>query len=111
VGSDGTEDGITSDPPRDPLEAAPNDPLFSSCDNTVATLDGPKYAVLIDCGEGPDSETGPLDCDWWRPPARPASAAALRERSELAAAARRFADGGEAARLRERAAELSGTGD
>jgi hypothetical protein len=111
VGSDGTEDGITSDPPRDPLEAAPNDPLYSSCDNTVATLADAKYTILIDCSEGPDSETGPLDCDWWRPPPRPASAAALRERTELAEAARRFADSGEAERLRERAAELTGTSD
>jgi hypothetical protein len=111
TGSDGTADSITSDPPRDPLAAAPNDPLFESCDNTVSVLDGTKYTILIDCGEGPDDETGALDCDWWRAPPQPASAAAVHERQQLERAAERFAASEEAERLRERAAELTGTDD
>ena len=111
TGSDGTEDGVTSDPSRDPLEALPNDPLYESCDNTVAMLDGTKYTILIDCSEGPDDETGPLDCDWWQPPAQPQTAAAEAQQAELERAAQRFEGSEEAERLRERAAELTGTGD
>jgi hypothetical protein len=111
TGFDGTEDGITSNPPRDPLEAAPNHPLFEGCDNVVTVLDAAKYAILIDCSEGPDEETGPLDCDWWRSPPQPASATATSQGRELLQAAQRFADTGEAERLRERAAELTGTDD
>jgi hypothetical protein len=111
IGPDGTEDSITSDPPRDPLEAAPNDPLYESCDNTVSVLDGAKITILIDCGEGPDDETGALDCDWWRTPPQPGSAAAMRERHQLERAGQRFAASEEAERLRERAAQLTGTDD
>jgi hypothetical protein len=65
-----------------------------------------KEAYLVDCSEGPDEDTGPLDCDWWGPPPRPGSSAARSRSREFAVAARAFEGTEEAERLRRRMAEL-----
>jgi hypothetical protein len=68
----------------------------------VGNGDPAKEQYLVDCAEGPDDETGALDCDWWTPPPRPGSAAARRRSAEFRRAARRFALTNEGIRLRER---------
>ena len=40
--------------------------------------DPAKTEYLVDCSNGPDTDTSPLACDWWVPPAKPGSAAAQR---------------------------------
>jgi hypothetical protein len=73
---------------------------------SVGTGDLAKEAYLVDCSEGPDDDTGPLDCDWWGTPPRPGSAAARSRSREFAAAARAYEGTEEAERLRQRMAEL-----
>ena len=65
-----------------------------------------KERYLVDCSEGPDEDTGPLDCDWWSTPPRPGSAAAVNNRAAFARAARRFAETARAQRLRSRMTDL-----
>jgi hypothetical protein len=61
---------------------------------------------LIECSNGPDDDTGPMDCDWWQPPPKPGSAAAKRKLHRTAVAAERWAQSPEAAELRDRLQEL-----
>jgi hypothetical protein len=70
-----------------------------------------KLAYLIDCGNGPDEDTGPTDCDWWTRPARPGSPAARTTVLSRAAAARAFERSPEADALRKRLAELMRRGE
>ncbi|MDX6671429.1 MAG: hypothetical protein QOI91_1792 [Solirubrobacteraceae bacterium] len=75
---------------------------------SVGNGDAAKEAYLVDCSEGPDTDTSPLACDWWTPPARPGSAAARARSREVADASERFRHTPEAAALRERMAALVG---
>jgi Right handed beta helix region len=102
TGSDGTEASVTG--PGGP--GMPPDMLPSDCASSVGPGDGAKTNYLIDCSDGPDEETGPLDCDWWQPPPPPQSAAAAREQRRAARAAARWEQSAEADALRDRLAEL-----
>jgi Right handed beta helix region len=101
------EAGRTPGIPPNPLPdcAGGQDPGLS-----VGTGDVAKEAYLVDCSEGPDEETGPLDCDWWTPPPPPGSAAARARQLEFARAALAFEGTPEALRLRGRMEELAGGG-
>jgi Right handed beta helix region len=101
TGPDGTESSVTGPGPGDPPDVLPSD-----CATSVAPGDLTKLLILLDCSEGPDDETGPLDCDWWQPPAQPTSALALQQQRQLERAARRFQTTDEAQALRERMAEF-----
>jgi hypothetical protein len=104
TGADGTAGSVTG-----PGAGAPLDVLPSDCASSVGLGDAAKEAILLDCSEGPDDETGPLDCDWWRTPAQPRSAAAAAQARAVDRAAKRFEDTEEADRLRDRIAEFTGT--
>jgi hypothetical protein len=85
-----------------PGAGAPPDLLPSDCATSVGNGDVFKEAILVDCSEGPDEDTGPTDCPWWQTPPRPGSAEARDERQETASAGRRFESSDEADALRER---------
>jgi len=76
-------------------------------DLSIGLGDVAKEYYLVDCSEGPDENTGPLDCDWWTAPDRPGSAAARRRSREVARASRAFAGTPEAQRLRQRMEALA----
>jgi hypothetical protein len=101
TGPDGTEGSVTGPGAGDPPDILPSD-----CVTSVGPGDLTKLLILLDCSEGPDDETGPLDCDWWQPPAQPASALARGQERALERAARRFQATEEAAALRERVADF-----
>ena len=64
-------------------------PRPTSCPPTATTPgigDTAKLAIELDCADGPDEDTGPLDCPWWRIPPKPAGGAARREAAEVRAA-------------------------
>ena len=44
--------------------------------SSVGAGDVAKVAYALDCSNGPDKDTGPMDCDWWAAPAKPGSAEA-----------------------------------
>ena len=116
LGFDGTPGSVTGagDAGRTP-GMPPN--LLPDCaggtqpDSSVGNGDVAKEAYLLDCSEGPDEETGPLDCDWWEPPAEPGSRAAQERREAFATAAREFEGTAEAARLEARMLELAAGAD
>jgi len=76
-------------------------------DLSVGTSNVTKEAYLVECSEGPDEDTGPLDCDWWTTPPRPGSAEAQARRRAVERAAREFETTPEAQRLRERMRALT----
>jgi hypothetical protein len=80
--------------------------LPSDCDTSVGNNDAAKLAYLIDCGEGPDADTGPTDCDWWTVPARPGSPAAQSVGLGRAEAARAFERSPQSKALKKRLDEL-----
>lgn len=86
VGPDGTAGSITG-----PGAGTPPDALPSDCGTSVGTGDLLKEAYLLECSNGPDDDTGPLDCDWWRPAPQPMSAAAKRLAGNRERAGRQFA--------------------
>jgi hypothetical protein len=107
-GPDGTAGSITG-----PGAGSPPDVLPSNCATSVGGGDGAKTQYLIECSNGPDNDTGPLDCDWWRPAPKPASPAAKAATVERERAFSRFArtDRGHALLDRmERLAGLEGGG-
>ena len=63
--------------------------LPSNCGTSLGSNDPAKLAYLAECGNGPDEDTGPNDCDWWTLPPRPGSGAqrARPSRGAIAAAA------------------------
>ena len=71
TGSNGKAGSVTG--PGDAGRTAGNPPqvLPSNCAKSVGNNDTPKIVYLLDCGNGPDEDTGPTDCDWWTRPARP----------------------------------------
>lgn len=113
TGPNGSESGVTGAgeagrTPGVPPNRLPNCNDGESPEMSVGNGDVAKEAYLIDCSMGPDEDMGPLDCDWWDTPARPASFAARQASRRFAAAAREFATTPEARRLRERVAEMIG---
>ncbi len=102
TGVDGTAASVTG--PGSP--SSPPDVLPSSCDTSVGQGDGARTQYLIECSNGPDDDTGPMDCDWWQPPAKPGSAAAKRKLHRTAAATARWSKSPEAAELQARLQEL-----
>jgi hypothetical protein len=71
TGSDGTAASVTGPGPAGRLPGDPPQTLPSDCATSVGPFDAAKLTYLIDCSEGPDTETGPADCDWWTLPSRP----------------------------------------
>lgn len=76
-------------------------------DLSIGNGDVAKELYLVDCSEGPDEDTGPLDCDWWTAPDRPGSAEAESRSREVARASEAFAGTPEAQRLRQRMEALA----
>jgi hypothetical protein len=104
TGSDGTASVTgpgTSKPPSLPPDVLPSD-----CATSVGQGDLSREAYLVECSNGPDEDTGPLDCDWWQRPPQPASAAAKRDQRAEAKAAAEFEDSPEAAALQARIDQL-----
>ena len=99
------EAGRTPGTPPNPL---PNCAGGTSKESSVGLGDPAKERYLVDCSEGPDTDTGPLDCDWWTTPRKPGSAAASARAAEFSAAAQRYASSKEGIRMRERMAKLAG---
>ena len=89
-GSDGTAASVTGPGEAGRLPGDPPQVLPSDCATSVGNDDLAKLAYLIDCGNGPDEDTGPTDCDWWTPaapagqPRRQQSAALSRARAAQA---------------------------
>jgi Right handed beta helix region len=102
TGTDGTAGSITG--PGTP--SSPPDVLPTDCNTSVGQGDPVRTAYLIECSNGPDDDTGPMDCDWWQAPAKPGSAAAKRTLHRTAVAAERWAASPEADELRGRLTEL-----
>jgi hypothetical protein len=112
TGPDGTPASVTG--PGDAGRAPGLPPnLLPDCgsgeneDLSIGNGDVAKEAYLVDCAEGPDDETGPLDCDWYTPPPRPGSPEAAARSREVAAASRQFEATAEAQRLRKRMQALA----
>jgi hypothetical protein len=103
TGADGTAASVTGPGPAGRLPATPPQVLPSDCATSAGSNDPAKLAYLVECGDGPDEDTGPADCDWWALPARPRSAAAARRPAPRGTAARK------AAAARAAAAETGGT--
>jgi hypothetical protein len=106
TGTDGTAASVTGPGEAGRLPGSPPQVLPSDCATSVGNDDLAKLLYLIDCGDGPDEDTGPTDCDWWQLPAQPGTAAANAAKLD-AAAAREFEDSPEAKVLRKRVAELT----
>ena len=66
TGADGTAASVTG--PGDPGSAARR-PAVGLRDERRPRATSPRTRYLVDCSNGPDEDTGPLDCDWWQPPA------------------------------------------
>jgi hypothetical protein len=106
TGPDGSAGSVTGPGDAGRLPGAPPQVLPSNCATSTGNDDVAKLAYLIDCGNGPDEDTGPTDCDWWTRPARPGSAAARGNTLGRTAASEAFDKSLEAQALRERLAEL-----
>jgi hypothetical protein len=107
TGSDGTAASVTGSGQAGGNPSFPPNPLpdcagGSNQDMSVGNGDPAKEAYLLECANGPDEDRGPLDCDWWTPPARPGTEEAARQRAARARAARAYEQTPEAERMRER---------
>ena len=89
------------------LNPLPNCSNGTNKSSSVGAGDPAKTQYLIDCSNGPDTDTGPLDCDWWAPPAKPGSASASARGTEWATAARKFNASPQGVRLARKMAALS----
>ena len=107
TGSDGTAASVTGPGEAGRIAAAPPQELPSDCATSVGNNDGPKLNYLVECGNGPDEDTGPTDCDWWQLPAQPGSAAAAAARASQDEAAEAFENSPEARALERRVAALT----
>jgi hypothetical protein len=107
TGPDGTPASVSGPGDAGGLPGAPPN-LLPDCaggeqqDLSLGNGDLAKEAYLVDCSEGPDEDTGPLDCDWWTPPPKPGSAAAQQRARDVAAASQRFPATAEAQALKRR---------
>ena len=86
-GSDGTAASVTGPGAAGRQPAAQPQVLPSNCGTSLGSNDPAKLAYLAECGNGPDEDTGPNDCDWWTLPPRPGSGAARRAAKPRAIAA------------------------
>jgi len=107
TGADGTAASVTGPGEAGRIAAAPPQVLPSDCATSVGNNDGPKLNYLVECGNGPDEDTGPTDCDWWELPAQPGSAAAAEARAGQDEAAEAFENSPEARALEQRVAALT----
>jgi hypothetical protein len=105
TGFDGSEGSVTGPGTSRPPDAEPR-PLPSDCGTSAGVGDPAREAYLVECGNGPDEDTGPLDCDWWRRPSRPGTAAAARQQRTRERAAHEWESSPEAKALRARIADL-----
>ena len=105
TGFDGTEGSVTGPGKSRPPDMNPR-PLPSDCASSVGIGDPARTKYLIECSNGPDEDTGELDCDWWRRPARPGTEQAQREQRTRARAAERWNSSPAAEALRDRSAKL-----
>ena len=113
TGPDGTAGSVTGSGDAGRTPGLPPNLLPDCAGGTMQDLslgngDVAKEAYLVDCANGPDEDTGPLDCDWWTTPPRPGSAAAESRSREVAVASQRFRLTPEARELRERMEALAG---
>jgi hypothetical protein len=106
TGADGTAASVTGPGDAGRLPGQEPQVLPSNCETSVGNEDLLKLAYLIECGNGPDEDTGPFDCDWWQLPARPGSPAAAQALIGQAEAARAFEHSPEARELEQRVAAL-----
>ena len=111
TGPDGTAASVTGPGDAGRLPGAPPQVLPSNCATSTGNDDVAKLSYLIDCGNGPDEDTGPTDCDWWTRPARPGSPAARSTVLSRAAAAQAFERSPEANALRKRLDALMARGE
>jgi len=88
TGSDGTAASVTGPGAAGRLPANPPQVLPSNCATSLGSDDSAKLTYLVECGNGPDEDTGPADCDWWTLPVRPGSERTARASTPRAAAAR-----------------------
>ncbi len=102
TGPDGTAGSVTG-----PGRGTPPAILPSDCATSVGGGDGAKTQYLIECSNGPDNDTGPTDCDWWRPAPKPSSAAAKQADAERRSAFRKYARTKQARDLLARMKSLS----
>ena len=112
VGADGTGGSVTGSGDAGGLPGLPPNPLpdcggGADQDLSMGNGDVAKELYLIDCANGPDENTGPLECDWWQPPAKPGSDTARRRARAVAEASRRFAATPQAQELRRRMEALA----
>jgi hypothetical protein len=112
TGPDGTAGSVTGSgdagrTPGIPPNLLPDCAGGSMQDLSLGNGDVAKEAYLVDCSEGPDEDTGPLDCDWWTVPPQPGSAAAAARSQEVAAASQQFQVTPEGRALRERMEALA----
>jgi hypothetical protein len=112
TGVDGTPGSVTGPGDAGRTPAVPPNVLPDCANGTNPNLsvgggDSAKLVYLIDCADGPDEDTGPLDCDWWQPPLRPGSAALARRAKVVDIASRTFDRTPAAAQLRARVARLT----
>jgi hypothetical protein len=112
TGPDGSAGSVTGPGDAGRLPGAPPN-LLPDCaggtnpDSSVGLGDAAKEQYLVDCAEGPDEETGPLDCDWWTPPNRPGSTAASAHSADVAEASEEFADSPEGRAMQRRMEALA----
>jgi hypothetical protein len=102
-GPDGTAGSITG-----PGAGTPPDVLPSNCGTSAGHGDSAKERYLLECSNGPDNDTGPLDCDWWRPAPKPRSAAFKREAAKRKRAFRKYAQTRQAGDLLDRMRGFAG---
>ena len=77
TGTDGTAASVTGPGEAGRLPADPPQVLPSDCAiERRQPRRRRKLNYLVECGNGPDDDTGPTDCDWWTTPPQPGSAAA-----------------------------------
>jgi hypothetical protein len=103
IGPDGTAGSITG-----PGTGTPPDVLPSNCGTSAGNGDAAKEQYLLECSNGPDNDTGPTDCDWWRPAPRPASASAKRQGADRRHAFRKYAQTEQARELLDRMKRFAG---
>ncbi len=106
TGPDKTATSVTGPGEAGRLPGDAPQELPSDCDTSVGNLDLAKLGYLIECGNGPDADTGPTDCDWWTTPPQPGSAAAASAAASRSAAAASTEGSPGSDALRERVAEL-----
>lgn len=71
TGVDGRPNSVTGPGEAGRLPGDAPQVLPSDCTTSVGNDDLAKLTYLIDCAEGPDTDTGPTDCDWWGAPPPP----------------------------------------